>query len=127
VHDLLSTGWGKPGEVHSALGKNPVRPIAELAQCGAQLQRASYGLRGLWIIGPYWLGGEADSWQTADSLRSWTRVVMGHIEDVPNLIRGTPGPAPEPAGGWDVIIRKLVDQREARDRAAESMFTDLNE
>jgi hypothetical protein len=37
----------------------------------------------------------------------------GHLADVPNLIQGTPGPAPEPPGGWDPLVAEQVAKREA--------------
>jgi hypothetical protein len=63
VHDLLVKGWGKGDDVHSAIGKNPPRPMPEIIQCAKELRQASYRLRGLWIIAPYWLHGVHDGWQ----------------------------------------------------------------
>jgi hypothetical protein len=40
---------------------------------------------------------------------------MGHIEDQPNAIIGTIGPAPEPPRGWDAIVASNRAEREAED------------
>lgn len=115
VHDLLTTGWGQEGHVQSALGKNPPRPMADLAECGEALRSCGWRLRGVWIVAPWWLGGEVDSWETAEQLRSWTRVAMGHLADIPNAIIGTEGPAPEPPGGWVALVVAEVAKREVED------------
>jgi hypothetical protein len=115
VHDLLVTGWGRDDAVQSALGKNAPRPMDELAECGTTLRTCSMRLRGLYLIAPWWLGGTLDSWVDADGMRSWTRVAMGHIGDLPNMILGTEGPSPEPPGGWDALIAAEVGKREAED------------
>lgn len=119
VHDLLTTGWSRDGAVQSALGKHPPRPMEEMKQCAEELQRSGYSLRGLYVIAPYWLSGAGDGWDVPDGLRSWTRVAMGHIADLPNEIRGTEGPAPEPPGGWDEILAAAVKRRVSADRAAQ--------
>lgn len=114
VHDLLTVGWGRNDDVYSALGKHPPRPMLELAECAAGLRNAGYRLRGLWIIAPLWLGGEVKGWETAADLRSWTRVAMGHIADVPNVVMGTEGPSPEPPGGWGAVASVALETRAAR-------------
>jgi hypothetical protein len=113
VHDLLTMGWGRGDDVHSALGKRPPRPMREIVQCAEELRTSGYRLRGLCIITPYWIGGTGDGWDDAEGLRSWTRVAMGHIADVPRSVLGTEGPAPEPPGGWDAIVAAANTQREA--------------
>lgn len=127
VHDLLTTGWGPDGEVQSALGKHPPRSLVEMKECSAELQRSGYRLRGLYVIAPYWLTGTGDPWESADGLRSWTRVAMGHIADVPNEIRGTVGPAPEPPRGWETIIEEAVRKREPEDARLDSFHVTLDE
>lgn len=126
VHDLLTTGWGREGHVQSALGKNPPRPMAELAECGEALRSCGWRLRGVWIVAPWWLGGELDSWADPADMRSWTRVIMGHVADVPYAIVGTEGPSPEPPGGWEELIGAEVAKREAEDArfAAMSLWVD---
>jgi hypothetical protein len=125
VHDLLVTGWGRGDDVMSATGKHPPRPMHEMKKCAAELQSASYRLRGLYIIAPYWMNRPGDGWDDADNLRSWTRVAMGHIADQPNAIIGTKGPAPEPPGGWDAIVAANRAKREAEDaRPEDSIFVE---
>ena len=114
VHDMVTTGWGKEGEVQSAIGNDP-RSMDDLIECGETLRICANRLRGLYSIVPWWLGGPTDSWTTADYMRSWTRVAMGHLADVPNSIQGTPGPAPEPPGGWDSLVAEQVAKREAEE------------
>lgn len=121
VHDLLTTGWGEAGHVQSALGKNPPRPMTELAECGEALRLCGWRLRGVWVVAPWWIGGELDSWETPESLRSWTRVIMGEIADVPNAISGTEGRSPEPPRGWDALVAGEVAKREAEDARLNSM------
>jgi hypothetical protein len=123
VHDLLATGWGEAGHVQSALSKNPPRPMTELAECGEALRSCGYRLRGVWIVAPWWLGGKLDSWETPDQLRSWTRVIMGHLADLPNAIIGTEGPSPEPPGGWDALVSAEVAKREAEDDRLNAMVS----
>ena len=127
VHDLLVKGWGRGDEVRSALGKHPPRPMQEIVQCAEELRRASFRLRGLWIIAPYWLNGPRDSWADAESLRSWTRVAMGHIADVPNAIIGTEGPAPEPPGGWEAVVAEDRAKREAEDARLDSFLLPIED
>jgi hypothetical protein len=115
VHDLLVMGWGRNDDVHSAIRKHPPRPMRELVECGDALRACGYRLRGLYIIAPYWLLTSGDTWDDAAGLRSWTRVAMGHISDVPGSIVGTEGPAPEPPGGWDQIVAAAAAAREAQD------------
>lgn len=120
-------GGGRADEVQSALRKHAPRPIAELAECAQALQRATYRLRGAWIIAPYWLGGERDSWATARDLRSWTRVAMGEIADVPGQILGTEGEAPEPPGGWERLVAALVAEREAEEASRAGLWLNAND
>lgn len=115
VHDLLLTGWGRTDDVHSAFRKHPPRPMLEIVQCAVGPRECSYRLRGLWIITPHWLGTAEDVWDEADDLRSWTRVAMGHLADLPGMIVGTEGPAPEPAPGWDQIVAIAAADRRAVD------------
>lgn len=115
VHDLLTMGWGRGDEVVSALRKHPPRPMRDLAECARAIRTSGYRLRGLYIIAPYWLGGKVEGWETAEDLRSWTRVAMGHIADVPSVITGTEGHAPEPPGGWDHVVATAIAAREARE------------
>jgi|GEM_PF-1780855 len=117
VHDLLVMGWGRDDDVHSAIGKHPPRPMLEIVECASALRTCGFRLRGLYIVAPYWLGGKPDGWDNADALRSWTRVAMGHLADVPGSILGTPGDAPEPPGGWDAIIAAAAATREADEEA----------
>lgn len=120
VHDLLVTDWGRGDDVMSATGKNPPRPMEEIKRCAVELRSASYRLRGLCVIAPYWMNRPGDGWGDADNFRSWTRVVMGHIADKPNAIVGTKGPAPEPPGGWDAIVTADRAKREAEDARLQS-------
>lgn len=123
VHDLLSTGWRQDdGDVHSRLNKNPPRPLRDLEQCADGLRLATYRFRGLWIVMPFWLGAEGDGWESADDLRSWTRVAMGHIADELHVMKGTPGSAPEPRGGWDEIVAAAVAAEERRAARRSAMF-----
>jgi len=127
VHDLLVIGWGRADDVHSAINKHPPRPLKELVGCGARLRNASYRLRGLYIVAPWWLGGKLDGWADADDLRSWTRAAMGHLSDEPNVIRGTDGPAPEPPGGWDNVVAAAVARREGEDARLAAFVIDIEE
>lgn len=113
VHDLLVMGWGRTDDVHSAFRKHPPRPMREIVDCAIGLRECSYRLRGLWIISPHWLGTAEEVWEEADDLRSWTRVAMGHLADVPGVITGTKGPAPEPPTGWDGIVAMAAADRQA--------------
>jgi hypothetical protein len=127
VHDLLATGWGEPGHVQSVIRRHPPRPMAELAECGQALRSCGWRLRGVWIVAPWWLDGKRDSWETAEDMRSWTRVAMGHIAtDVPHAIVSIPGPAPGPPGGWDAVIAAEVAKREAEDARSASMVIDVS-
>jgi hypothetical protein len=123
VHDLLAIGWGEAGHVQSAIGKSPPRPMTELVECGEALGSCGWRLRGVWIVAPWWIGGELDSGATPGDMRSWTRVIMGEIADVPNEIRGTPGPSPEPPGGWQALIAAEVAKREAEDARLGAMVS----
>ncbi|HTN90948.1 MAG TPA: hypothetical protein VL242_45060 [Sorangium sp.] len=125
VHDLLTIGWGRDDDVLSALGKHPPRKMREMAECAAALRTCGYRLRGLWIIAPHWLGGAGDEWETAEGLRSWTRVAMGEIADAPHTILGTEGPAPEPPGGWDAIVAANVAERERQEAQCRSHVFDV--
>lgn len=115
VHDLLVMGWGRTDDVHSAFRKHSPRPMREIVDCASGLRECSYRLRGLWIISPHWLGTAQEVWEEADDLRSWTRVAMGHLADVPGVIMGTKGPAPEPPPGWDGIVAAAAADRETRE------------
>lgn len=115
VHDLLVMGWGREDDVHSAFRKHPPRPMREIVDCAMGLRECSYRLRGLWIISPHWLGTAEEVWEDADDLKSWTRVAMGHLADVPGVITGTKGPAPEPHPGWDGIVAMAASDRQARE------------
>lgn len=100
VHDLLIEGPQPRGEALSAFRNHPPRPLAEIERCGDDLKRASWRLRGLWIIAASWVGGPLDEYRTVADLRSWTRVAMGEIRDDPSVIAGTAGPSPEPPEGY---------------------------
>lgn len=113
VHDLLVMGWGRNDDVHSAIRKHPPRPMREIVECADAIRTCGFQLRGLYIIAPYWLGAAGDGWDDAAGLRSWTRVAMGHLADVPGSIVGTEGPAPEPPGGWDEIVARAGAARAA--------------
>lgn len=113
VHDLPVMNWGRTGDVYSAISKHPPRPMSEIARCAVELRTCGYRLRGLYIIAPPWLGQLGDVWDDAAGLRSWTRVAMGHVADVPHTIVGTEGPAPEPPGGWDQVVAAATTHREA--------------
>lgn len=76
------------------------RKLDDIEKGARRLLTATWRMRGVWIIAPFWIGGEADDYESADDLRSWTRVAMGHIADTPGQVIGTPGPAPEPPGGY---------------------------
>lgn len=101
VHDLLVQSPWDGNTVRSAFGTNPPRSVDELRQCAAELKRSSWRLRGVWIIAPHWVGGPLDvPVDDEGSLRSWTRVAMGHIEDNPHTVIGTQGDCPEPPSGF---------------------------
>jgi hypothetical protein len=127
VHDLLVMGWGRNEDVHSAIGKSPPRPMVELVDCANGLRACGHRLRGLYIIAPYWLGSEGDGWDDAAGLRSWTRVAMGHLADMPGLIIGTEGPAPEPPGGWDEIVESAAARRNAGEARLETFRAPIDE
>jgi hypothetical protein len=74
--------------------------MEEIEKCADDLRRAMYRMRGVWIIAPHWVGGPIEDDLDVDDMRSWTRVAMGHIADLPGVIQGTPGSAPEPPDGW---------------------------
>jgi len=101
VHDILIQMPFESERIGSGFGKSP-RSLATLEKCADDLREAIWRIRALWVITPQWLGGPLDGWETVDSLQSWTRVAMGHIANVPNEIRGTPGKCPEPQGGFRV-------------------------
>lgn len=95
---------------HPKFGDDLVRParhgveswqLSKIEDAARDSLRTSWRMRGVWIIAPYWIGGPTDGYETAELLRSWTRVAMGHIADVPGVIEGTPGPAPEPAESYE--------------------------
>ncbi len=124
VHDLLTTGWRQEGDdVHSVLNRNPPRPLRELERCADELRLVSYRFRGLWVVMPFWLGAPAEGWESAEDFRSWTRVAMGHIADDPLVMRGTPGPSPEPQGGWDAIVAAAVAAEELRVARRTALFS----
>lgn len=129
VHDLLTTGWREgDDDVHSAINKEPPRPLRELEQCADGLRQATYRFRGLWVVMPFWLGAGGEGWESAEDFRSWTRVAMGHIAEDPHVMRGTPGPSPEPRDGWDAIVADAVAaeaQRVARRSALMSVDDEI--
>lgn len=95
---------------HPKFGDDLVRParhgvgswqLSKIEDAARDSLRTSWHMRGVWIIAPYWIGGPTDGYESAESLQSWTRVAMGHIADVPGVIEGTPGPAPEPTEGYE--------------------------
>ena len=103
AHDILMQDVIRPDKVLSLIKRLSPRPFAEFESTANELRRLTYQLRALSVIAQSWIGPGLDpnhDWQDADLLRSWTRVAMGHIADVPNEIRGTPGKSPEPPGGY---------------------------
>lgn len=114
IHDQwLHLPAFRPGSIRSLRRTNENRAdgrfgdvaLADFERCADELKRSAWRLRGLWITAPYWLGQEPDWTSTDDELDSWTRVAMGHIADDPEMTRGTPGPAPQPLGGWGGLDR----------------------
>jgi hypothetical protein len=103
VHDILTQMPFESERIGSGFGKSP-RSLLTLEKCADDLREAIWRIRALWLITPQWLGGPLAGWETVDSLQSWTRVAMGHIVNVPNEIRGTPGKCPEPQGGFRVTV-----------------------
>jgi hypothetical protein len=103
AHDILIQGRTKPERVLSMIKRDPPRPLSEFESTADQLRRLTWRLRALHVIAQSWIGPALDprtDWQDADNLRSWTRVAMDHIADLPFEIRGTPGRCPEPPGGY---------------------------
>lgn len=110
VHDLLTECPQPRGVALSVFRNHSPRPLEEIDRCGDDLKRASWRLRGLWIIAPSWVGGSLDEYRTVADLQSWTRVAMGNIRDDPGVIVGTAGPSPEPPGGYsDGVGDELSD------------------
>lgn len=100
AHDQWMQLPYRPDEVSSMRRPNSRRPLEELGQCAADLLRIAWRTRALWIIAPYWVGGDLSDHTSPDDLHSWTRVAMGHIADDERMVFGTLGEAPHPPGGF---------------------------
>ncbi len=103
AHDILIPDHAEPEKVRSLIKRDPPRPLSEFEKTANELRRLTWRLRGLHVIAQSWIGPGLNArtdWQSADDLRSWTRVVMDHIADLPFEIRGTRGKCPEPIGGY---------------------------
>jgi hypothetical protein len=110
VHDALTQMPFELDEIGSGFGR-PSRRLTTLEKCADDLKEVTWRLRAVWVIAPQWIGGPLDGWETAARLRSWTRVAMGHIADLPNEIRGTSGKSPEPPGGFRVDAPSMESSR----------------